>query len=367
MFPARSTHWLRPALGIVLLVCCASCSDSSTAPDSSVDTRADLATVDGGSDALPDGRSDTGADVLADVVVTPDASAYTWELVAPPPGAPQLSDVHGSSATDVWIVSYTAGRYHFDGTSWTSKTTDPASGVWAFSPNDAWAISGFARSHFDGAWAPGSMASTSLLQMWGSASKELWVTAMTFPPKPLIDHYAGGTWTQTTLPGAGFTEAVHGSSGSDIWIAGQDGAEGPATWHFDGTSWSSVSTPATAKTLHGVLAQAGGTAWAVGRQTILRFENNAWSDATPQDIGNGWLVDIWASGPADVWAVGYTDRHPTDGTFGAGMIYHYDGQTWTRVADPLLTAQTPALFRIWGAGPGHIWAVGQKGLILYRH
>ncbi len=68
------------------------------------------------------------------------------------------------------------------------------------------------------------------------------------------------------------------------------------------------------------------------------------------------LMDVWGSGPNDVYIVGEKDIGPLP-------VYHYDGSAWLPLMDgPELTVD---LHGIWGSGPNDIFAVGEEGTIVY--
>jgi hypothetical protein len=58
---------------------------------------------------------------------------------------------------------------------------------------------------------------------------------------------------------------------------------------------------------------------------------------------------LWGAGPGDLWAVG--DQ---------GLILHHDGRRWTRVP----SGSTEDLVAVAGRGPGDAWALGRNGDIL---
>jgi len=84
------------------------------------------------------------------------------------------------------------------------------------------------------------------------------------------------------------------------------------------------------------------------------------------ELGDIWGAsedDIWGASEDDIWAVG-VDRGP-NAAAGSALIYHYDGQSWTRAAAPgVITPSTPPLSAIWGTAHNNVWAVGAKGTIL---
>lgn len=60
------------------------------------------------------------------------------------------------------------------------------------------------------------------------------------------------------------------------------------------------------------------------------------------------LVDVWGSGPSDVWAVG-----------SGGTVLHFDGSAWT--ATPAPTKET--LGAVWGTGPADVWTASTTSSI----
>ncbi len=77
-----------------------------------------------------------------------------------------------------------------------------------------------------------------------------------------------------------------------------------------------------------------------------------WS-ALPDAASAGWLMNVWASGPSDVWAVG--------GSPGAGVVQHFDGTSW-QARD--LGRVTPLLDWTFGFAADQVWVVGQGGTLL---
>lgn len=63
------------------------------------------------------------------------------------------------------------------------------------------------------------------------------------------------------------------------------------------------------------------------------------------------LRGIWAAGPKDIYAVG-----------DAGIVIHYDGVAWTKVATQFLTR---TLYEIWGSGPSDIYVLGGTQVFHY--
>jgi hypothetical protein len=121
-------------------------------------------------------------------------------------------------------------------------------------------------------------------------------------------------------PGVAFAlQDVSGTSPSDVWAVGyramEDGEHvsfAPLIEHWDGRQWSLIMN-VPGQSLYGVKAIAPNDAWAVGtdgaRQIILHWDGSSWSQVPTPSPGGGRLLEIDASGPADLWAAGwFSDR-----------------------------------------------------------
>lgn len=102
----------------------------------------------------------------------------------------------------------------------------------------------------------------------------------------------------------------------------------------------------------------------------------------------GYLVDVWGTSGADIFAVGFggTVLHYDGGTWNSmanpggqyqavwgtssddifavgdgGVIAHYDGASWSSMTSPV----TDALLSVWGAAPNDVFATGENGVILH--
>jgi len=65
---------------------------------------------------------------------------------------------------------------------------------------------------------------------------------------------------------------------------------------------------------------------------------------------------LWGSGSEDVWVGGNSAASRT------GTLSHWDGKTWTGAAG----GPFPAIWNLWGAGPGDLWAVADGGSVLHH-
>ncbi|MGA9525027.1 MAG: hypothetical protein WBV82_26445 [Myxococcaceae bacterium] len=135
--------------------------------------------------------------------------------------------------------------------------------------------------------------------------------------------------------------AVHGSSATDVWAVGDEGT----ITHFDGTRWTVTPSAAGAANLSAVFGINPQNAWAVGANgTVVRWNGQQWSR---MDLPSSkHLLDVWASGPNDVWIL------PDDDNLKAAI--RWDGSEW-RVHR---YGSTYAVGTLWGSGPDDVWVGG---------
>ncbi len=73
-------------------------------------------------------------------------------------------------------------------------------------------------------------------------------------------------------------------------------------------------------------------------------------DPPPETTSLPWLLDIWGSGPDDIYIVGRP-----------GVLLHWNGTEWA--LQSLGTSET--LTAVWGTGPTDVFVVGHKGLVYH--
>ena len=132
-------------------------------------------------------------------------------------------------------------------------------------------------------------------------------------------------------------------------------------------TWTAVSSPNLTQfsnVLWGADALSSSSAWAVGRAetgtlpihrpVIERWNGSSWRiSASPLPPGGGELRDVDATSASHAWAVGFSSSSNGNLT----LTERWNGSAWTRES-------TPATGTVWdaaAAGPGTVWAVGQRG------
>lgn len=155
----------------------------------------------------------------------------------------------------------------------------------------------------------------------------------------LAAHFNGHAWRKVALPGE--PDAVSALAANDIWAAGPSRKTMNSVhrvniaMHWNGHSWHSVPFPR------------------------VRFRSPA----------EGFVSGLVALGPRDVWA-----GMPTGGTVSrtSGLLLHWDGKRWHRVAAPRGVFNFPTGAPVAQDGHGGLWmqANGPKApfpLFLYHY
>lgn len=200
------------------------------------------------------------------------------------------------------------------------------------------------------------------------------------------DDRRGPAWKELpTLPGIeGRVNAVAATSPGNAWLVGDTDHEGGPvmTQHWNGRSWELRPAPmqdnAISGGLLGISALAPNDVWAAGWTQVLdqripdpdggpttivdhseglvqHWDGRAWTRvALPQPYASWGLNAVSASGPNDVWAVGsgYGDDD-------APVVLHFDGHTWTALPTPPYGGLYGEFNDVVANGPRDVWAVGR--------
>ena len=114
---------------------------------------------------------------------------------------------------------------------------------------------------------------------------------------------------------------VWGLASDDVFAVGSRGT----ILHYDGTKWSQMQS-GTKNNLEGVWGTASDDVFTVGDGgTILHYDGDKWSSM--KGGKDELFLSVGGTGPDDVYAVG----QGSGGTGGVGIIFRYDGKTWTEV------------------------------------
>lgn len=227
--------------------------------------------------------------------------------------------VHGTSASDVWLVGEKGRITHWDGTKFeerASGTTATLFGVWAASPGDAWAVGGVPDQpgaandvllHWDGStWKPEALPElkkVALFKVWGAGKDDIYVVG----EAGLVWHRTGGAWKREAEGIAkGRLTTVTGCSANEIIaVGGRDllTSNGAASWkRSDAVLVNDVNGVACAPP--GAPPRDYGRAVIVGGGSLkLRLVGEKWES----DFGAKPFEDLhgaWVDPTGAFWGVG---------------------------------------------------------------
>jgi hypothetical protein len=115
-------------------------------------------------------------------------------------------------------------------------------------------------------------------------------------------------------------------------------------------TWDTIVGTTSGQYLMDVWGSGPNDVWAVGSPgLILRYDGASWTTMR-SGAADDTLLAVWGSGPGDVWAAGT-----------GGTLLRFNGSTWTSVTSGI----TASLRGIWGSGPEDVWVVGDRGTILH--
>jgi hypothetical protein len=204
----------------------------------------------------------------------------------------------------------------------------------------------------------------------------------------VVRHRVGGTWTETSLPLIGptqdFASAVAAPAANDVWVVDQGDDEPNLTtvagaWHWDGFNWTGQLLPvpsgATAEVLLDVAASAPGDVWAVGRYSdsqghfhglVYHYTGGSWGivDTSAVDTTGARIRSVAPITADDVWAVGQDS---------AGTVtLHWDGQDWTSYPTADATMFDMQMSTVVARATDDVWELGYgvvqgKGVTFARH
>jgi hypothetical protein len=269
----------------------------------------------------------------------------------------------------------------------------------ASAPNDVWSVGNFLpddpnanpdatlslAAHYNGtSWSttPTPNAGPNFNTLFGVAATQgqAWAVGVrqddNFKDRALVEHWDGTSWqiVQVPQPGAARDMLLSASalSPSDVWAVGQQqvGEDGPFSTlveHWDGRSWSVVPAPnpgASGNSFYGVLAQAPGSAWAVGQQNgaegadqplVERWDGTQWNVVPSPRHGSksGALFSIARSEDGLV-AVGQTEDAVAASQ---PLVETFDGDRWSDATLPHVPSGFTSLWSVTGSNDG-TWAVG---------
>ena len=268
----------------------------------------------------------------------------------------------GSAATAASTPSWhivksvrTAAVEDFTAVVATGKTT-----AWAFSGNEltlpptpeAWERTGNAwtRESFPG--KTGEIVVTA----GATSPSDVWAfTDNGFKSRVL--RYNGHAWSVVMT----FQGPIGGAdvlASNDVWVFGENGVprQQLGAWHYNGRTWTRV-----AKNVDGGSALSASNVWGFSGTSIDHYNGHTWSSTSvagllppKQQLNDPRLSGIYAQSAKSVYAVGNGYSH----IFNAGgplVVLHYDGRSWTKVAEGEFGYGTEPSQQLAPDGHGGFW------------
>lgn len=297
-----------------------------------------------------------------------------------------LTSVSALSPTDVWIIgnhvsprgSYQPVVRHFDGVQWKRVGQFPLHGstayptsIQALSAGDVWVLlssigAGVSRvAHWDGSvWTLTTMpGGSSAYHLWADSDSDVWVVG----EGSTIEHFDGQDWSTMQTPGPSGTElfGVSGTGPDDVWMVGHYDVQSTyemLLMHWDGQRWLTklgFSQPGSTD-LWGVVVLSPTDAWATGtlndsthgiyRGLTLHWNGKHWADSYQDLLPSGYMYDIAATSPSDVWVVGAADK--------LAVAAHWNGHAWHAAHPQSPGSSDNRLLAVSADSPTDVWAVG---------
>lgn len=323
-----------------------------------------------------------------------NGATWTQESLPAPAigGSYDLRGVHASGPNNVWAAGYPSATLRFDGTSWAQvgtpnagRTTDTFRDVFTFANNNAWivgvTVNGNGAWNWNGTmWVPHRINSSGIAatSLFGVDASNLWAGGPLFTAT-----YNGFSWTTDALGGVNDLRGLWSNKAGQVWVVG-------AASLFLRSDSQNLYYYLNSDTLWRSWAQGPNDIWAVGTQSIARFNGASWSVMKGPQTGGSNYRGIWGLSSNEVWISDFQQAYRWDGSawtayaaplpgYGFGLwavdsrnvfmtgedgnIVRFDGTRWRSYQNK---ASNQILYGIWGADIANIWAAGCNGTMLYN-
>lgn len=260
-------------------------------------------------------------------------------------------DVHGTSASDVWLVGTAGQVLHWNGSKiepvnerlpqCTQASVAALDEILELCGNELrWVnLSTRAATPIP---LPMLTAGEVVNQIWATVGQAYAVTSRgkVLSIKGLVATVAA------SYSGSDF-RAVFGLSVNDVWVGTSLGS----FLHWNGTSWTPVSGP-TRDPIATIGGSGSNALWAAPAAVgyALRYDGQQW--VREPHPAKYVIREIRAMGPNDVWV--------TEGYYG-GTVFHYDGTRWVSLKSSTVSLMTG----LWPVGPSEMFAFGNDGYLYH--
>ncbi len=157
-----------------------------------------------------------------------------------------------------------------------------------------------------------------------------------------------------------FTKPIGGASvvaANDVWVFGQPGInQHLGAWHYNGHTWARVST-----NVAGGSALSAASVWAFRGTSVYHYDGHKWSSTSvksllppksSEGLNDPAVSGIYAQSAHSVYAIGNGNAED-DG--GPTVVLHYNGGSWSKVAEGNFGDGTQPSQQIAPDGHGGLW------------
>jgi hypothetical protein len=260
----------------------------------------------------------------------------------------------GSAATPTWHA--VSSLYSTRDAEITAVVATGKSAGWAFDEVGAAAPVALARTGAT-AWKqvafPGQKGETVVAAEATSAS-DVWAFANLANGTSQAVKWNGARWSVVKTFGAYIGGASVLSAG-DVWVFGNiyyDPRGALGVYHFNGHTWTRA-----ASTLDGGSATSDKDVWAFTGTTVAHFTGRNWTTTNlakllpaKRELNDPRLFSIIALSSRSVYAIG---SGSTEDEGGPLVVLHYNGKTWSKVAETAVG--DPAQGQVSYDGDGGLW------------
>jgi hypothetical protein len=364
--------------------------DDDSSPPADDDNDTTTPDDDDNDDASPPADDD---DLATDIFVVGDHGAIlhfdgtTWSPMQSGTTV-DLGSTWGASGSDVYASGTTYQYYesplasailHYDGSTWSSVRNFPTTqkieilaGLWGMDSSNVFVAGGEIFGYetasnplvqgiifqYNGvswsiAWQYGAfyLGYFTFAGIWGSSASDVfavgnWDNEDLINPVSgfVVAHFDGNSWTPmhsaSNVGGYYHLSAIWGASHSNVFAVGNSGYPnyGDMVLHYDGSQWSEMSVPEGGGGLYSVWGTSSTAVFSTGATPsmgyVLYYDSYDWSRANLDN--NTLFYGLWGASPHDVF---------TAGDSGQGVIYHYNGSSWSPID---VGANIAGLAGIWG-------------------
>jgi len=206
---------------------------------------------------------------------------------------------------------------------------------------------------------------------------------------PLIDHYNGSKWSQSTLPSGPCSvfeadcnlTGVSGTSTSDVIAIGNGTIPTSSGWQvetlayqYNGSAWSQLTVPGSIPdtAMDHIQAFSATDAWAAGTAPnatdtgstvgLVNWNGTTWTQVATSfsTTANLTVNAISGDSASDIWVVGETATRGYTGGTRTSVILHYNGSAWTQMTAP----DNSGLLDVDAVSPTDAWAIAADGSVL---